>query len=667
MVVTGWSLRYGWVGNHKLILFCNIKMSGLSTGTIRPDGPLPLPQSFSDPDAYVTSLLHLVTTSETLQSLCGGVHILEFFTRTPDLYSGILPLDWREWAEKLDHVDFLDLLMREDIEQFTAHPGAAEQRWRDYTAPPASLVAYIKQIRDHSLARDFIPPAQSTNGKRTLSRQVARGMNVKKLHEVSMFTEYIDQLTSSIAAQGDVGITHLVDFGSGQNYLGRALASEPHNKHIVAVESRHHNVEGARKMDIHAKLAPRPKTIVNKKAWRVQKSGAKAATSNGTAECDDCIVNATLEQGFDEQQPQTEVPSSPQDIKDTLPPGYTPGGSGTIQYIEHRILDGNLGSVIDQVRVPDHRTKEDNENCLEKGTACSTDISPSPSFMVISLHSCGNLLHHGLRSIVLNSSVQAIAMVGCCYNLLTERLGPPTYKLPALRTNHPRLEETANAFDPHGFPMSERLAQYQHAGSDEIGIRLNITARMMAVQAPQNWGREDSELFFLRHFFRALLQRIFLDKGVIRLGSSAASAAGQDGRSSYMGVEGDDSEIEPIILGSLRKVCYTNFVLYVRGAVEKLTMGPEAKPHLSRVILEKMGDMTEEEILDYEKRFWPQKRQISIMWSLMAFSAGVIESAIVVDRWLWLKEQKEVKECWVEPVFDFGMSPRNLVIVAIKK
>jgi len=50
----------------------------------------------------------------------------------------------------------------------------------------------------------------------------------------------------------------------------------------------------------------------------------------------------------------------------------------------------------------------------------------------------------------------------------------------------------------------------------------------------------------------------------------------------------------------------------------------------------------------------------------MAFSAGVVESTIVVDRWLYLREQKEVKECWVKAIFEYGISPRNLAVVGIK-
>lgn len=279
--------------------------------------------------------------------------------------------------------------------------------------------------------------------------------------------------------------------------------------------------------------------------------------------------------------------------------------------------------------------------------------NPDPQVMCISLHSCGNLSHHGIRSIVLNPFVKVIALVGCCYNLVTERLGPPTYKLPTLRPRNERLETTASAFDPHGFPMSEKMADVQHEHGP--GIRMNITARMMAVQAPQNWTPTECDSFFARHFFRALLQRVFVDRGFAdppKIGDDLAEASPIDGSGGG----------KPIILGSLRKSCYTSFVTYVRGALEKLAQDPQRGPALKAC----MADLTDEEILEYEVKFAYKKHQLCVVWSLMAFSAGVIESAIVTDRWLYLREQKEVTECWVQTVFDYSQSPRNLVVVGVK-
>ncbi|KAF3359224.1 hypothetical protein VdG1_02247 [Verticillium dahliae VDG1] len=80
-----------------------------------------------------------------------------------------------------------------------------------------------------------------------------------------------------------------------------------------------------------------------------------------------------------------------------------------------------------------------------------------------------------------------------------------------------------------------------------------------------------------------------------------------------------------------------------------------------------MGDVTDEEIADYEARFASRGREVSAVWSLMAFSAGIVESLIVTDRWLFLEEADVVKDAWVETVFDYKQSPRNLVVVGIKK
>ena len=275
--------------------------------------------------------------------------------------------------------------------------------------------------------------------------------------------------------------------------------------------------------------------------------------------------------------------------------------------------------------------------------------------MVISLHSCGNLVHHGLRSLLLNDSVKAVAMVGCCYNLVTERLGPPSYKLPTLRPAHPRLDRCSSAYDPHGFPMSERLASYQHCHGE--GIRMNITARMMAVQAPQNWTATECEGFFTRHFYRALLQRIFVDIGVVEKPSAFENSVGSGSPRGWSGSG------QPIIIGSLRKACYSSFAMYARGAVTKI--GEDSKR--GAIIKERMANLTDSDLLDYHETFRHKKHELSLIWSLMAFSAGVMESVIVVDRWLWLKEQKEVSTCWVQTVFDYGHSPRNLVVVGVKR
>lgn len=182
---------------------------------------------------------------------------------------------------------------------------------------------------------------------------------------------------------------------------------------------------------------------------------------------------------------------------------------------------------------------------------------------------------------------------------------------------------------------------------------MNITARMMAVQAPQNWTEKESDSFFTRHFYRALLQKVFLDREVV-------SKMKHDKDTEGNGLE----STEPVIIGSLRKGCYGSFRNYVRGALEKLNTDPER----SKMVREKMADITDEEIEGYSTKYEDLKKELSVTWSLMAFSAGVVESLIVVDRWLFLREHGDiVEDCWVEAVFDYQLSPRNLVVVGIKR
>ncbi|OAG04447.1 uncharacterized protein CC84DRAFT_1217900 [Paraphaeosphaeria sporulosa] len=698
-----------------------------------PEAPLPLPAEFSDVDEYVESLLKFATTSWMLQTLCGGVHILDFYTRSPDLYATILPESWRKWFRGRDIMDILDLLMREDLGQF--NDSSEEQTWRDGPVPPEELLLYIRDVRKHLLARDFPPPGAPAAPKNaSIARHIAMGMKVKKVHEVDNFARFIDRLTAEIKESGRKEITHLVDFGSGQNYLGRALAAPPYSKHLVAVESRQHNIEGAKKMDIKAKLVEKPVTYVNKKKWRAEneqdkrrkknmlkglnvhadelvsasdaKNGSGRVTTTAgeasTVTVPDAGSQTAVTNAFKCDDDGCNVASGTQ-YNGTSDNAYTittnlqvyTEGQGSVQYVEHIIKDGDLNPVIDQVRDSTSirpETSSSTPTVVEETTSLSNiPKSTEVNAMVMSLHSCGNLVHHGLRSLLLSPAVSAVAMVGCCYNLVTERLGPPTYKLPTLRPNHPRLEKTANAFDPHGFPMSERLASYPlpHAplptsnGEPESveqpkGIRLNITSRMMAVQAPFNWGRVDSELFFSRHYYRALLQRIFLERGVVSApvdgdGTVGGSASGHTSRVEWTPPNGrgpglsSDGTSTPLTIGTLRKFAYSDFKSYVRAAITKL-ISPNSFCEVDPDFIKgKMDGLTDEDIEAYEERFREKKHELSVMWSLMAFSAGVVEAVIVTDRWLWLKEQPEVERAWVEPVFDYALSPRNLVVVGIKK
>ncbi|GAM83947.1 hypothetical protein ANO11243_019370 [Dothideomycetidae sp. 11243] len=609
-----------------------------------PDKLLPISNQFTSTDEYVVQLLDFVVTSPTLTTLCGGVHILDFFTTEPDLYSSVIPESWRQFFSTLDIMDLLDLLMRDDLSN-------AETANKSAVAPPSDLIDYIANVRRLSLIRTF----DSSRGGQTprIARDVALGMTTKKVHEVGHFSRFIHDLSSSIASEGgSEGITHLIDLGSGQGYLPRTLASAPYHHASIGVESRQNNIDGSKSWDVMAKLAPKPKVLRDKKVFRAARAAAKV---DGTATPkSDPSVRGERGYFYHPGLPEAQADPEREDIH------VSTVGKGSVQYVSHFLVDGDLTRVVRQVISPSalaQATSIDRPLTQEEANALSRAVPTEISALVIALHSCGNLLHHGLRSLLLTPSVRAVAMVGCCYNLLTERLGPPSYKIPGLRAPNARQESLEQAQDQHGFPMSDRLCKYNNPMTGEIGVRLNITARMMAVQAPQNWGRDDSAAFFTRHYYRALLQRIFVDQGLIPPPSTQTS-------------DTSTTNSSPVILGSLPARAYTSFTTYVRAAASKLarhTLHPSMPSSRGAAFAAALDALSDDDIAAYDARFGAQKKHLATVWSLMAFSAGAIEALIVTDRWLWLTEQPQVSRAWVQSVFDYAVSPRNMVVVGIKR
>ncbi|KAJ5462761.1 hypothetical protein N7475_007705 [Penicillium sp. IBT 31633x] len=647
--------------------------------------PLPLSEEWKDPDEYVQALLSFATESVMFMNICGGVHILDFLTRDPDLYAALLPEDWRSFFEQHDIHSILQLLLREDIGPLceTAETSADSENgrtWNGGAFPPTSLLEYIRNIRRLSLRREFTSPAKSER----VPRHIAIGMNKKKTHEVEQFSRYVASLSETVNEHRGEPLSHIVDFGSGQNYLGRMLASSPYHKHIIAIERKHQYISGANRMDVHARLAKaeKKKTMHNAKLNKVKKQcidctdTPELAPERATPEKPDIpnvgveLTPETSDSGSKDSALQDEDITASHmlgemtlEADDVLGSVYRKPHAprpepeidtrGTVSYIEHEIQDGYLEPIIDHVVDP--KTSVETRTSTEDVVIQPKEKKPSDArVMVVSLHSCGNLVHHGVRSLVLNPSVVAIAMIGCCYNLLTERLGPATYKIPILRSAHPRLKRTGSSWDPHGFPMSKLYEDYE--AKTTKGFKLNITARSMAVQAPYNWGRADSEGFFTRHFYRALLQRVLLDRDIIPKPDIPKDLYEED-------PEDPDAGGIALIVGSLRKSAFESFTAYVRAATVKLSQDPIR----GELVKERICTMSDEELQRYEADYLHTRKNLSIVWSLMAFSSQVVEAAIVVDRWQFLREHDSVKECWVEPVFEYGQSPRNLAVIGIKK
>lgn len=213
--------------------------------------------------------------------------------------------------------------------------------------------------------------------------------------QVQNFSEFIDDLVTDIAQQSDQnsGITHILDFGSGQAYLSRTLAKK-YNHHVVGIESRPANIEGAREMDARFDNLTKKRERTKKRKGQGHYGAEKSLTK------EEQVVG------------------------------------GSLQYIEKRIEDGNLGEVVSAIRdmsVPVEKEVTGVGECNEDDSCADREFEETSGIqaakvldsalehglksydkrlLLISLHSCGNLVHHALKAFIATPEVKAIALIG---------------------------------------------------------------------------------------------------------------------------------------------------------------------------------------------------------------------------------------------------------------
>src|SRR5437667_12230656 len=111
---------------------------------MRIEHSLPLPNTFHDADEYIDSLINF-TSQPFFRTIVGGVHILDFFTHDPDLYTSILPRDWVEYFDQVSIEDVLDILLQKDVNILADESPHI----------PESLRNFIRDVRQHELQRSF--------------------------------------------------------------------------------------------------------------------------------------------------------------------------------------------------------------------------------------------------------------------------------------------------------------------------------------------------------------------------------------------------------------------------------------------------------------------------------------------------------------------------------
>lgn len=118
-----------------------------------------------------------------------------------------------------------------------------------------------------------------------------------------------------------------------------------------------------------------------------------------------------------------------------------------------------------------------------------------------------------------------------------------------------------------------------------------------------------------------------------------------------------EATVAPVVGRLNKKRDFTTFSIYVKAALKRLKL-PE-------------DTITSEEAETYYQEYKKRQvdKQITILWTLRVLLAPILESIILVDRWLYLNESipdSPTKRVYLWPLFDPVTSPRNVVIAATK-
>ncbi|KAI5106199.1 protein RRNAD1 isoform X1, partial [Silurus meridionalis] len=245
--------------------------------------------------------------------------------------------------------------------------------------------------------------------------------------------------------------------------------------------------------------------------------------------------------------------------------------------------------------------------------SCSIKEPLSLDFVLTGLHACGDLSATLLRHFANCPHVRGITSVACCYMKITtkENSTPPGVILPSQTDNtneEPQLE--------YGYPMSEWVRELP-------GHMLSYKAREGACHAVEDYIHRlrDESMLLKTHCYRATLECI------IREERPHLRRAG---------------------IQTIKKAHMLSFAEYARLGLSRVGLPADLTfdPASVESMLEQQG-------------------RVVIYFSLALLLAPVVEALVLLDRVLFLQERGFQSQ--LIPLFDPAFSPRNLVLVAMKK
>uniref|UniRef100_A0A4W4FZI1 Methyltransferase domain-containing protein n=1 Tax=Electrophorus electricus TaxID=8005 RepID=A0A4W4FZI1_ELEEL len=261
--------------------------------------------------------------------------------------------------------------------------------------------------------------------------------------------------------------------------------------------------------------------------------------------------------------------------------------------------------------IPSAGTRQD--SAIHPNSSFGIKEASSSNFVLTGLHACGDLSATLLRHFANCPYIQGITSVACCYMKITtmENPMPPGVMSPPL-FDHPKEESLSE----YGYPMSEwvrGLPRHQ----------LSYKAREGACHALEDYLhrlREESGLL-KTHCYRAALESI---------------------------IRAEKPHLRRASIQTIKKAHMLSFAEYARLGLPRVGLP---------------GDLPIDPV--HVGTMLKQQDRVIVFFSLALLLAPVVETLLLLDRMLFLQERGFQSQ--LAPLFDPALSPRNLVLVAVKK
>ncbi|KAJ3353570.1 hypothetical protein HDU83_006648 [Entophlyctis luteolus] len=524
-----------------------------------------------------------------IEALCALVAEFHWLTSvhaydalTDDFFSRVWPEDWRCLA--LDPLFSLDHLL------LMARDGIVQAEW------PESLKRFVGRCRALALPRTVDPtefaaglsPSASSgsfaeaeySAAASASTTSRAGMSRKKLHEVDRFAHVI------LCAMADAA-------GGGGG--GAAAAA----KTII-------DVGAGQGYLTHRLAAAYPCVAVDFNDTQTRGSVTRGYN----------IKRGKLKDGAGKAGGPP-APSLSSDASQCAEPQRFP--------VVHKTIRITASTLIDLVRSLD---AEAGESARE--------------FVLVGLHACGDLSASAMISAFKEcSAVRMLAVVPCCFNLLSER--------------DCRDEESGQGHvceSDFGFPMSQQVSNLfkQHK------LHFGHKTRNLACQTFDRFDDKGIESNLSGHYKRALLDAMLW---YFNLEPPNVSSKSDDNQPQQQQLEqgSPNKKQRKFRLGKLPEEILNapEFTPYARAALERLGLGDK---------------VTEQQIEEFvqQTRYRNARREVFVVHCVKSLLGRAVESLLLMDRFLALRALDQgVVDVAMLNIFDVDESPRNMVILARKR